>query len=106
MVCCYVCVCCFLVLLNDNIDTPLVIKFETKAYNPENVIVEYSKTDRKKLAVVKDKVTEEVLDEFVVERKAQTEGASETYPYILTRTTSYGKTKVRLSVNKRTLDSG
>jgi hypothetical protein len=29
--------------------------------------VEYSKTDRKKLAVVKDKVTEEVLDEFVVE---------------------------------------
>lgn len=70
--------------------------------------MEYSKTDRKKLAVVKDKVTEEVLDEFVVERKAQTEGASETYPYIhiLTRTTSYGKTKVKLSVNKRTLDSG
>ena len=64
--------------------------------------MEYSKTDRKKLAVVK----EEVLDEFVVERKAQTEGASETYPYILTRTTSYGKTKVKLSVNKRTLDSG
>ena len=68
--------------------------------------MEYSKTDRKKLAVVKDKVTEEVLDEFVVERKAQTEGSSGTYPYILTRTTSYGKTKVKLSVNKRTLDSG
>lgn len=96
---------------NDNMDTPLVIKFEkfkfeTKAYNPKNVIVEYSKTDTKELAVVKDKVTEEILDEFVVERKAQTKGANDTYPYILTRTTSYGKTKVKLSVNVEMWSSG
>ena len=96
---------------NDNADTPIVIKFEkfkfeTKDYNPENVIVEYSKTDTREVAIVKDKITEAVLDEFVVEKKVQTRGASDTYPYIFTRTTSYGKTKVKLSVNVEMWSSG
>lgn len=87
MFCILLCMCLLfsnltMVSANDNIDAPLIIKFETKNYNPENVIVEYSKTDTREVAIVKDKITEEVLDKFIVERNAQTRGTSDPYAQI------------------------
>ena len=79
-------------------------QFVADGYDPEMVQVKYSKKGNKEIAILIDRNSGAVLETMAAE--AVPSRMPNVYPYIFTRSVSYGKTTVTLSINVEIYSSG
>lgn len=77
--------------------------FGTNDYLADEVNIEYVREGNLEKAIIRDKDTNQILETMIVER---TGARAVVTPYIFTRSTSYGRTTVQLSINVELYNDG